>query len=361
MTPVVSVSSLTKRFGETVACDSLDLEVVEGEILGLLGPSGCGKTTALRCIAGFEDPSSGEIWLENRLVASSEVSVPPEKRRIGMVFQSYALWPHLTVAGNVGMPLRLAKIPAGERSSMVDEALERLGLSGLQSRYPSELSGGQQQRVALARATVIRPPLLLLDEPLSNLDALLRSRLRDELREDLKKLSITTIFVTHDQAEAMVICDRIALLRSGRLEQIGSPREIYDRPISQFAATFVGGANTLDGTVIGHEGRLPVVEIGASTRLVTTSAEDTRSGDHVHVIVRPEDPKILIESEGPSPNTWSARVLRTLFLGSRTEVHLDISGVVLRVDTQRDTPRLEEGDCVDVSIAQHHALCFKSS
>jgi iron(III) transport system ATP-binding protein len=241
----LTLTNVVKRFGHLTAVDHLNLDVQEGEFLTLLGPSGCGKSTTLRLIAGLERPNEGTIKLGDRIMSSGEsrVFTPPEKRGMGMVFQSYAVWPHMTVAQNVGFPLKLRRVPRAEQQERVSNALRMVGLEGLESRGATQLSGGQQQRVALARALVHNPSVLLLDEPLSNLDAKLREQMRLELRLLQRRLQITTIFVTHDQAEAMVLSDRIIVMNHGHVEQIGGPDEIYERPNTRFVMDFVGRVN----------------------------------------------------------------------------------------------------------------------
>jgi ABC-type Fe3+/spermidine/putrescine transport system ATPase subunit len=349
------LKDLTKHFGATVACDHVTLEVPGGEVLGILGPSGCGKTTLLRCLAGFETLTGGEIWLDEELVSSASRSTPPERRDIGMVFQSYALWPHLTVGENVTMPLRLRNTPAKDRAAMVADVLDRLGLTGLIKRYPSELSGGQQQRVALARATVVRPRLLLLDEPLSNLDAQLRNRLRDELREDLKKVGITTVFVTHDQAEAMVICDRVALLSAGRLIEDGPPRALYEKPANLFTATFLGRANVFPGTVVDRSDGRIVVE-AAGTRLEAVAREDLTVGAAVRVLIRPEH--LSTRDGAPGDNRLTGRLRHSLFLGSRVDWVVDVADVPLRVELPGGASDVAPGTEVTVTAPRSRTLLF---
>lgn len=239
----VELRNVTKRFGAVTALDGINLTVGDGEIVGLLGPSGCGKTTALRLIAGFESPDAGEIYVGERLAAGTGRWVPPERRNVGMVFQDYALFPHLTAAGNVAFGLKSGN---GARRR-VQEVLDLVGLGDYGSRYPHELSGGQQQRLALARALAPRPASLLLDEPFSNLDAALRCQMRHEVRSILKHEGVTAVFVTHDQKDAFAICDRIAVMRDGRVEQVGTPRELYSLPATEFVARFVGLSNVLPG------------------------------------------------------------------------------------------------------------------
>src|SRR3954468_647380 len=244
------LGGLEKRYGSTVAVVGVDLEVREGEFMTLLGPSGCGKTTTLGLIAGFFAPTHGEIYVDGRAVAG----LPPFRRDIGVVFQDYALFPHLTAAQNVAFGLRMRNLPAPDIAARVREALELVQLSGLGERRPLELSGGQRQRVALARALVIRPAILLLDEPLSNLDLKLREEMRVEIAELQRRLKITTVFVTHDQGEALVMSDRVAVMNAGVIEQIGAPADIYERPASRFVAEFIGRMNFFPGRIASEGG-----------------------------------------------------------------------------------------------------------
>ena len=244
---VITIDHVTKQFGDTVVLREFTDEFKEGEFITLLGPSGCGKTTMLRMIAGFEKPSSGEIRIDGDLVSSRDVLVPPEERGIGMVFQSYAVWPHMNVFDNVAYPLKIRKRPKEEIREKVERILEIVHLSRFAQRMPSELSGGQQQRVALGRALVAEPRVLLLDEPLSNLDAVLRERMRFEIKEIQKKLGINVVYVTHDQSEAMTMSDRFFVINSGIIQQVDSPVNIYRKPKNQFVADFVGKVNFLKG------------------------------------------------------------------------------------------------------------------
>jgi iron(III) transport system ATP-binding protein len=242
---MITIKQLRKTYEASVAVDCIDLEVREGEVMALLGPSGCGKTTTLQLMAGFLRPDAGEIWIADRLLSSARSVVPPERRNMSLIFQSYAVWPHKTVAQNVAYGLQVRKLPRAEIDTRVRRMLERVKLGALAQRYPAELSGGQQQRVALARALVVEPQVLLLDEPLSNLDANLREEMRFEIRRLHDETGITMIYVTHDQAEAMVISDRIAVMNLGRVEQVGRPDEIYEMPRTRFVASFIGRTNVL--------------------------------------------------------------------------------------------------------------------
>ncbi len=311
----VELSSVHKHYGATHVVKGLSLSVGSGELVALLGPSGCGKTTTLRMIAGLERADAGAISIGGQQVDGGGAFVPPEKRGLGMVFQSYAVWPHRTVAENVEYPLRLQRVPAAERERRVKGALEWVRLGAFAERMPQALSGGQLQRVAIARALVGNPRVLLLDEPLSNLDARLREELRGELAELRAKLGTTMVFVTHDQAEALALADRVAVMNGGVIEQLDTPERIYLEPATPFVAGFVGGANLLEGRVEGRdfvcgEDRLPLP--------ATTTAQDGPGT----LVVRPED--VQVGAGTPLPLT--AR----LFSGSTTEYRFLAGGAVLR-------------------------------
>lgn len=246
------LSGVSKRYGNFLAVDNIDLELRSGEFVSLLGPSGCGKTTTLRMIAGFVDPTLGTIEMDDQILSSPAGSVPPDRRQMSMIFQSYAIWPNMTVQQNVAFGLELRKIASAEVKRRVGEMLEVVHMNHLADRYPAELSGGQQQRVALARAIVIRPSVLLLDEPLSNLDATLREEMRFEIRRLHDEFHVTTVYVTHDQAEAMVTSDRIAVMNIGCIEQVDHPRALYDKPKTRFVAGFIGRTNFIEGLSDGH-------------------------------------------------------------------------------------------------------------
>jgi multiple sugar transport system ATP-binding protein len=282
----IRITGLTKHYGSTLALEAIDLIVAEGEFVTLLGPSGCGKTTTLRCVAGLEVPDAGEIWIGKRRVNGPGVQVPAAQRQLGMVFQSYAVWPHMTVFDNVAYPLRMRKAPAHEVRSKVESVLTSVGLSAYGSRFPGQLSGGQQQRVALARAIVADPVVVLYDEPLSNLDARLRLEARTFLKRLQRDLGVTTVFVTHDQAEALAMSDRMAVMDAGRIRQIGTPKEVFQRPASTFVAGFIGSTpmNLLSATVERDALRV------AGTLQPIPEAERThvRDGEQLVFAARPE-------------------------------------------------------------------------
>src|SRR5579872_6079945 len=282
MTTTLEVTDLRKQFAiGRPAIDGVSFSVPAGEIVVLLGPSGCGKTTTLRCVAGLEHPTSGEISIAGRIVSSPErgILVPPRARELGMVFQSYAVWPHMTVRQNVVYPLKHRKISRSEAARKVDEVLALVGLSEYADRSVVALSGGQMQRVALARSMVYRPQLLLLDEPLSNLDAKLRLRLRDDLRRILKATGMTALYVTHDQSEAVVLGDRIGVMRDGKLLQMGPPAEIYNRPAELFVANFTGATNELAGTLVELNGTYGTVDLGEGQRAEAALLQPLRRGE----------------------------------------------------------------------------------
>jgi spermidine/putrescine transport system ATP-binding protein len=318
--PDIALQGVTKRFGEHVAVDDLTLGIERSSFFALLGPSGCGKTTTLRMIGGFEDPSAGRV----RLGGEDVTDVPPYRRDVNTVFQSYALFPHLTVEQNVGFGLRQRKVARDESRRRVGEALELVQLQGLGHRKPAQLSGGQQQRVALARALVNRPRALLLDEPLGALDLKLRKQLQIELSRIQRDVGVTFVHVTHDQEEAMSMADRIAVMNEGRIEQLGSATELYERPRTEFVANFLGVSNLLDGRVVQRDGADAQVEAAGGARLRVPSARlDGVDAAAMRVGVRPE--KITLhaidqgtEGSPPAVNTLRGRVTDASFLGTST-------------------------------------------
>ena len=283
----VTLRQLSKRFGDIVAVQGVNLDVSDGELVAVLGPSGCGKTTLLRMIAGFERISAGEIAFNGETVSAADHHVPPERRRVGIVFQSYALWPHMSVEANVGYPLRVAKVNGVEYRRRVDAALETVGLCGLENRRPADLSGGQRQRVALARCLVMEPSLVLLDEPLANLDVHLRAAMEDEFIAFHENTGATMVYITHDQAEAMALADRVAVMDEGRLVQVAEPRTLYERPATAMVADFIGQGVVVPGEVTqsGNDERCPVELFGMPA--VVRCAGDQKPGP-VEVALRPE-------------------------------------------------------------------------
>jgi len=320
----LSIKGLTKAYGGSAVISGLDLTLADGEFLTLLGPSGCGKTTTLRCIAGLERPDRGEIEAGGDVFVSAtrHVYMQPERRNVGVVFQSYALWPHMTVYGNVAYPLRCRRVRRPEIMPRVTEALQLVGLESLMKRPVSALSGGQQQRVALARALVGEPQLLLFDEPLSNLDAALRASVRSEIQSVHSRLERTSVYVTHDQVEALTLSDRVAVMNAGRIEQIGSPREVYSSPRSRFVAEFLGYENIFSGEVCGREGDRLVVRPSGSAGVLLTRATGTASGTRTLVAVRASSVG-LSRSPFDGPNSFSGTVRRIAYLGDQVEAVLD--------------------------------------
>ena len=314
----VSLVSLTKHFGQVAAVDSIDLDIPSGGFFSLLGPSGCGKTTTLRLIAGFEQPSSGRVLLDGRDMAGT----PPSKRPVNTVFQSYALFPHLRVFDNVAFGLRRAHVPRTEIRRRVGEALDLVQLSDLAARKPGQLSGGQQQRVALARALVLRPAVLLLDEPLGALDAKLRRQLQVELKQLQTRVGITFVYVTHDQEEALTMSDRIAVINRGRIEQAASPRDLYEEPANAFVADFLGVSNLMDATANGPSGDVTQVRLANGFSVEVRRGDISRRGG-VKVVIRPE--RVLLEPAGATgPNRIPGMVTNVVYLGSGIQlaVHL---------------------------------------
>jgi spermidine/putrescine ABC transporter ATP-binding subunit len=299
---------VTRRFGPVLAVDDVTLEVQPGELVTLLGPSGSGKTTLLNLVAGFEPPSAGEVYLGERRITGE----PPNRRNIGMVFQDLALFPHLTVFENVAFPLRLRKLAVPEIRARVGEALALVRLEGLEARAPRQLSGGQQQRVALARALVFRPPLLLMDEPFGALDRTLRERLQVELRQLQRRLGITVLFVTHDQAEAMAISDRIVVIDRGRLQQVGRPEELYEAPANPFVADFIGESNLLRCAAVSAAGGLLRVRTAGGSELVVAPAANAEAARHL--VLRPESLRLHADGQ-PRPHAVAGVVEEAIYLG----------------------------------------------
>ena len=352
----LAINAVTKSFGAVRAVDAVSLDVAAGETIVLLGPSGCGKTTLLRLIAGFMRPDSGTITIADRLVASSTVMVPPERRSLSMVFQSYAVWPHKTVYENLAYGLKLRRLDRAEVQRKVADGLAVVKMEGYADRYPGELSGGQQQRVALARALVLEPEILLFDEPLSNLDATLREHMRFEIKALLQKLAITAIYVTHDQHEAMVVADRIAVMNRGRIEQIGTADELYHRSVTEFVARFIGLANVIDAQVIGavEPGFVRVrSEIGEV--VARSEGVPTTPATRVQLIVRPES-MVLAATPSAGWNVLHGSVSRRSFLGAQIDYLVEVNGVSLRVIAPNRGATQAQGD--DTLVAFKPADCF---
>jgi len=347
----LQIRDLGKRFGEAAALHAFDLDVHGGEFISLLGPSGCGKSTALNCIAGLLEPDAGSILLDDLDL----VRVPTERRGFGMVFQNYALFPHMTVARNVAFGLEMMGVAREAITRRVAQALALVHLEGLGDRYPAQMSGGQQQRVALARALVVEPRLLLLDEPLSNLDAKLRLEMRLEIRRLHQTLGLTTLYVTHDQEEALSLSDRIALMQDGTIRQVGTPEEVYRRPQSPFVANFLGYRNLLDVTVgARHDGRVDVVVPGGLT-LTGTPQGDVAAGAAAVAAVRPEDVEIVPAGHAVDQGV-PARLELAEFLGNVFECILDAGAGVRLI--ARTPERWPEGGAVVVRLAPDRLLVF---
>ena len=324
----VELKNLTKRYGSTAVVNDISQHIAHGSLVCLLGPSGCGKTTTLRLIAGFVEPTAGEIHVGDKLLSSAARTLPPERRNMSMIFQSYALWPHMTVADNVAYGLKLRKLDRAVIAQKVGAMLATTKLEALAERYPGELSGGQQQRVALARALIVEPETLLLDEPLSNLDANLREEMRFEVRRLHDEYRYTTIYVTHDQSEAMTAADVIVVMNAGRIEQTGSPEEVYERPRSEFVARFIGASNVLRGR---NRSDSRIDFAGTPLRL---NAEKLPAHGETAVSIRPHEVAIAANRPAQDENVVPATVVRQVFLGSSRDYLVEVGGgTQLRVIT----------------------------
>ncbi len=351
-TPMIVVENLVKSFGENRAVDDVTLEIAAGEFFSILGPSGCGKTTTLRIIAGFEEPDSGQVLLGGEDVTF----VSPKKRNVNMVFQDYALFPHMTVADNVGFGLKLKRVAPAELRSRVAEMLAVVRLEGYEDRRPAALSGGQRQRVALARALVNRPAALLLDEPLGALDLKLRREMQLELKRIQKSTGTTFVYVTHDQEEALTMSDRIAVMDGGRVQQLADPRALYERPESSFVAGFIGTSNDLRIDITDREGELAVMDLGEDMRICVPCEQAV--GESVQIAVRPE--KISIGPSGAANGSRvSGVVVERVYLGSLSQVLIELpTGERLTVHelNDDDVSTAEPGDRVEIGWAARHSL-----
>lgn len=343
---VLSVRHLDAAYGDTKAVDDVSFEVREGEFVTLLGPSGCGKTTTLRCIAGLESPTSGTITIGDQQVVGKGRNVPPNLRDINMVFQTYAVWPHRTVWQNVAYGLRRNNLPKGEVRARTDDVLELVGLSRFADRYGTELSGGQQQRVAVARAVVTEPRILLFDEPLSNLDAGLRERMRDELVELQRRIGRSAVYVTHDQTEAMSMSDRIILMRDGRIEQEATPEELYEHPRTVFAASFVGTSNIVSGVLEPTDDGI-VLRTAVGPHLTLARTPSVSRGE-CSAMFRPESIAVGAAA-GACDMTWRAVLTKVAYLGSHYSVEADVEGMSVKaLAPARARPAI--GDRLDIGL-----------
>jgi putative spermidine/putrescine transport system ATP-binding protein/spermidine/putrescine transport system ATP-binding protein len=353
----VELDGVTKRFGEVAALDKVSLSVRRGELMTLLGPSGCGKTTLLNLVAGFLAPDSGEIAIDGRRVTD----VPTHRREIGIMFQNYALFPHMSVAANVGYGLKMRRVAKAEIARRVADALALVKLQGLEDRKPRQLSGGQQQRVALARALVIRPRVLLLDEPFSALDRSLRASMQVEIKEIQRKLGVTTIFVTHDQGEALSLSDRIAVMTQGRIRQLGTPNEVYRQPADRFVASFVGDINVLLGRIERLDAATTLVAVGAVRVLVPSrTLQGAAPGATVDLFVRPEDLRVAAEGEAIAAH---GTVAAQIYQGSHVDLYVDApegaSGrMLVRVPGSEGMSRWPTGMRIGITLAADKAIAF---
>ncbi|MSP44349.1 MAG: ABC transporter ATP-binding protein [Xanthobacteraceae bacterium] len=352
----ISIKGLTKSFNAgddaPAAVSQLDLDIKDNQFVTLLGPSGCGKTTTLRMIAGYIVPDAGTIHVNGRLISAPGNVVPPDQRGMGMVFQNYAVWPHKTVYQNVVFGLKLRKIPAAQLKAKMEETLALVNLTGLEQRYPNELSGGQQQRVALARSLVVEPEILLLDEPLSNLDAKLRENMRVELKRLQRRTGITFVYVTHDQAEALALSDHIAVIHGGRLQQYGTPQDVYARPANRVVADFMGLVNLVPAKVAGPG----TLEAAGGLKLQVALPDGIKTGDSVEVSIRPENIQLSVGGTGAR-----ATISERTFLGNITEYYASLDpGPTLRVQTH-PAQVFAVGDKVTVEIDATQCSVFRSS
>jgi len=331
---ILKVNNLSKNFGKVKAVQEVSFEATEGKVLSLLGPSGCGKTTTLRCIAGFENPDRGEIYLDDRKITP----IPPEKRGIGMVFQSYALWPHMTVYGNLAFGLQIRKVPKDEITKKIKKVLGMVQLEGYENRYPRQMSGGQQQRIAMARALVFEPDIMLLDEPLSNLDAQLREEMRFEFTELQKKLGITAVYVTHDQAEALVISDKIVILDQGKIVQSGAPKEIYSNPKNKFVAGFIAVTSFIEGKIDSFTEEKKKVTVKTDDGLIIHSFNHSFDiGQKVSVALRMNVIKFIQDenkSDKSKVNIFKGKIIQSSYLGNTIDYKIRMGKWEIRTNAE---------------------------
>jgi iron(III) transport system ATP-binding protein len=361
----VVLEGLSKDFAAETAVRAVSLAVAEGEFVTLLGPSGCGKTTTLRCIAGLERPDAGEIRIGGEVVASAArgVFLPPEARNIGMVFQSYAVWPHMTVFDNVAYGLRVRRVPSSVVRERTARVLDLVGLGAVSGRYAANLSGGQRQRVALARAIAYQPKVVLFDEPLSNLDAKLREQMRGELVRLQHEVGITSIYVTHDQTEALTMSDRIVVMNQGAIAQIGDPRTVYLRPANAFVADFIGAANLIDAVLLGREGGVCDLELAVGSdrppaRVRAAGGDGALSGHSVVLSVRPEDIALHLQRpDGTSGNLLYGEVIDTVYLGNFLDCQVRVGSCEVSVQINH-YEQLAPGQKVFLTFDPDHALCL---
>lgn len=347
----VVLRGLSKSFGEVTVVNDIDLEIKDHEFLSFLGPSGCGKTTTLRMIAGFDMPTSGEILIGDRLVSSTKekIFIPPEERNVGMVFQNYAVWPHMDVFKNVAYPLKIKKTKAGELHERVMGVLSLVKLAGMEKRFPHQLSGGQQQRVALARALIMEPDVMLLDEPLSNLDAKLREEMRFEIKDIQRRTGVTIIYVTHDQAEAMAMSDRILLLHNAKVQQLGTPRELYEKPRNQFVADFIGLINFLKVKITGSAEKKVANFVAAPQASFNIEVDEFKrfEGEFIFA-VRPENVKLV----SPAQSKVRGKVNKRVYLGNTLDYRIELGEEIIRVEASPGT-EFEIGEVVGLNFESY--------
>ncbi|MFE0505656.1 ABC transporter ATP-binding protein [Peribacillus butanolivorans] len=358
----VEVKGAFKQFGSNVVLNGIDLEVKQGELLTLLGPSGCGKSTTLNLIAGFLDADQGEVYIKGNNVTK----VPPYKRDLGMVFQTYSLFPHMTVYENLSFGLKLRKVGKAEQKKKISKALELVKMSGLENRYPRELSGGQRQRVAISRALVVEPELLLLDEPLSNLDAKLRHELRAEIKRLQKEIGVTTIFVTHDQEEALSMSDRVVVMNAGKIEQISTPTDIYNHPKTEFVFQFIGKSNCFEGKVSEVDKRRISVKIGDDITHVDAdnimgNDSNLKDGDEVKMYIRPEKVQIVpaVETALSLFDYHKAKISQINYLGTSWEINVLLQGKSVQVLTSSFNSSWQNGSEVYIGWSPSEVMLVK--